>query len=154
MSLKLSAVSKRVVTQGAGEVLLVLLVAVLDVLLERCQALVTPVAVGAGQQLGESIWSSRWQVWVGETGGEKGRGVRERKRSKRSANQWQLMGVLPGMVWEVSLQSALQSAVVSGWHPCPDTHIYIHAHAHVHTHRLWPLLFLYHILRHVKIHTY
>ena len=60
MPLELGAVSKRVVAQGAGEVLLVLLMAVLDVLLKRCQALVAPVAVRAGQQLRESIWSSRW----------------------------------------------------------------------------------------------
>jgi len=62
MPLELGAVGKRVATQRAGEVLLVLLVAVLDVLLQGCQALVAPVAVGAGQQLGKSIWSSRWQV--------------------------------------------------------------------------------------------
>lgn len=69
MPLELGAVGKRVATQGAGEVLLVLLVAVLDVLLQGCQALVAPVAVGAGQQLGKSIWSSRWQVCSPETGG-------------------------------------------------------------------------------------
>lgn len=62
MPFQLSAVSKGVVAQRAGEVLLVLLVPVLDVFLQRSQALVTPVAVGAGQQLGKSIWSSRWQV--------------------------------------------------------------------------------------------
>lgn len=68
MPLKLSAVSKRVVAQGAGEVLLVLLMAVLDVLLQRCQTLVAPVTVGAGQQLGEGIWCSRWQVCTGDSG--------------------------------------------------------------------------------------
>lgn len=76
MPLELSAVSERVVAEGAGEVLLVLLMAVLDVLLQRCQALVAPVTVGAGQQLGKGIWRSRWQVcnrggWregAGETG--------------------------------------------------------------------------------------
>ncbi len=67
MPLKLSAVSKRIVAQGAGEVLLVLLMAVLDVLLQRCQTLVAPVAVGAGQQLGEGIWRSRWQVCTGDS---------------------------------------------------------------------------------------
>lgn len=66
--LQLSAVSKRVVAERAGEVLLVLLMAVLDVLLQRCQALVAPVAVGAGQQLGEGIWRSRWQVCTGDSG--------------------------------------------------------------------------------------
>lgn len=75
MPLELGAVGKRVVTERAREVLLVLLVAVLDVLLEGRQALVAPVAVGAGQQLGEGIWSSRWQVcapgWSGE--GKRGR---------------------------------------------------------------------------------
>lgn len=84
MALQLSAVGERVVAQGAGEVLLVLLMAVLDVLLQRCQTLVAPVAVGAGQQLGEGIWRSRWQVCAGE-----------RRRAKRSANQWQLTGGLP-----------------------------------------------------------
>lgn len=54
MPLELGAVGKRVVTERAREVLLVLLVAVLDVLLEGRQALVAPVAVGAGQQLGEA----------------------------------------------------------------------------------------------------
>lgn len=62
MSLQLSAVSKGVVAKRAGEVLFVLLVPVLDVLLQGSQALITAVAVGAGQQLGKSIWSSRWQV--------------------------------------------------------------------------------------------
>lgn len=72
MPLELGAVGKRVVTERAREVLLVLLVAVLDVLLEGRQALVAPVAVGAGQQLGEGIWSSRWQVCApGRAGGGK-----------------------------------------------------------------------------------
>lgn len=69
MPLELGAVGKRVATKRAGEVLLILLVAILDVLLQRCQALVAPVAVGAGQQLGKSIWSSRWQVCSRETRG-------------------------------------------------------------------------------------
>lgn len=91
MPLELGAVGKRVVTERAREVLLVLLVAVLDVLLEGRQALVAPVAVGAGQQLGEGIWSSRWQVCAPGWGGE-GRGGRKERQAKRSANQWQLMG--------------------------------------------------------------
>lgn len=62
MPLELGAVGKRVATKRAGKVLFILLVAVLDVLLQRRQALVAAVAVGAGQQLGKSIWSSRWQV--------------------------------------------------------------------------------------------
>lgn len=101
MSLKLSAVSERVVAQGAGEVLLVLLMAVLDVLLQRCQTLVAPVAVGAGQQLGEGIWRSRWQVCTGRRrdgaggGWRGGRRKGKGKRAKRSANQWQLTGGLP-----------------------------------------------------------
>lgn len=33
-------------------------------------------------------------------------GGRKERQAKRSANQWQLMGWLPGMVWEESLQSA------------------------------------------------
>lgn len=69
--LQLGAVRERVVAQGAGEVFLVLLMAVLDVLLQRCQALVASVAVGAGQQLGESIWRSRWQVCKEWKGAEK-----------------------------------------------------------------------------------
>lgn len=76
MPLELGAVGKRVVTERAREVLLVLLVAVLDVFLEGRQALVAPVAVGAGQQLGEGIWSSRWQVCApgwGGGGGKRGR---------------------------------------------------------------------------------
>lgn len=85
MPLELGAVGKRVVTERAREVLLVLLVAVLDVLLEGRQALVAPVAVGAGQQLGEGIWSSRWQVCAPGWGGKE-------RQAKRSANQWQLMG--------------------------------------------------------------
>lgn len=84
MPLELGAVGKRVATKRAGEVLLILLVAILDVLLQRCQALVAPVAVGAGQQLGKSIWSSRWQVCSRETRG--------REAGQRSVNQWQLMG--------------------------------------------------------------
>lgn len=77
MPLELGAVGKRVVTERAREVLLVLLVAVLDVLLEGRQALVAPVAVGAGQQLGEGIWSSRWQVCAPGRGGEGGGKERE-----------------------------------------------------------------------------
>lgn len=77
MPLQLSAVGERVVAQGAGKVLLVLLMAVLDVLLERSQTLVAPVAVGAGQQLGEGIWRSRWQVCKRDSrGGEAGQKVR------------------------------------------------------------------------------
>lgn len=43
-------------------------------LLEGRQALVAPVAVGAGQQLGEGIWSSRWQVCTPGCGGRRGGG--------------------------------------------------------------------------------
>lgn len=95
VALQLGAVRERVVAQRAGEVLLVLLMAVLDVLLQRSQTLVASVAVGAGQQLGESIWRSRWQVCK-----ERGRGA------QRSANQWRLMGGMPRVVWELSAQSA------------------------------------------------
>lgn len=77
MPLELGAVGKRVVTERAREVLLVLLVAVLDVLLEGRQALVAPVAVGAGQQLGEGIWSSRWQVCTPGRGRRRGGGGKE-----------------------------------------------------------------------------
>ena len=90
MPLELGAVGERVATKRAGKVLFILLVAVLDVLLQRCQALVAAVAVGAGQQLGKSIWSSRWQVCSREARGE--------ERAKRSVNQWQLMGWLPGLL--------------------------------------------------------
>lgn len=67
MPLELGAVGKRVVAKRTGEVFLVLLMAILDVLLQGGQTLVAPVAVGAGQQLGKSIWSSRWQVFNQET---------------------------------------------------------------------------------------
>lgn len=77
MPLELGAVGKRVATERAREVLLILLMAVLDVLLEGRQALVAPVAVGAGQQLGEGIWSSRWQVCA------PGRGERGRPKGQR-----------------------------------------------------------------------
>lgn len=60
MPLELGAIGKRVVTERARKVLFVLLMAVFDVFLQGCQTLVAPVAVGAGQQLGKSIWSSRW----------------------------------------------------------------------------------------------
>lgn len=77
VALQLGAVGEGVVAERAGEVLLILLMAVLDVLLERRQPLVAPVAIGAGQQLGEGIWRSRWQVWSGGWGrvgeGQKGR---------------------------------------------------------------------------------
>lgn len=105
VALQLGAVGEGVVAERAGEVLLILLMAVLDVLLERRQPLVASVAVGAGQQLGEGIWRSRWQVWSGQAGRRergwfrKGDGRREgrRKRAKRSANQWQPNGGrLPG----------------------------------------------------------
>lgn len=46
-------------------------------LLEGRQALVAPVTVGAGQQLGKGIWSSRWQVCARGWGGGRGRGGRE-----------------------------------------------------------------------------
>lgn len=75
MPLQLCAVGEGLTAQGAGHALLVLLMAVLDVLLERCQPLVAPVAVRAGQQLGECIWSPRWQVCVEEKG---------RKRRRRA----------------------------------------------------------------------
>lgn len=87
MPLELGAVGKRVVTERAREVLLVLLVAVLDVLLEGRQALVAPVAVGAGQQLGEGIWSSRWQVCTPRTGRRKEGGGRRRRRRGRPKGQ-------------------------------------------------------------------
>lgn len=74
VALELRAVGEGVAAEGAGEVLLVLLMAVLDVLLQRSQALVAPVAVGAGQQLGEGIWRSRWQVCNGEEEDGGGRG--------------------------------------------------------------------------------
>lgn len=100
VALQLGAVGEGVVAERAGKVLLVLLMAVLDVLLERRQPLVAPVAVGAGQQLGKGIWRSRWQVWSGGLGRVRRReGGRERrgKRAKRSVNQWQPnRGRLPG----------------------------------------------------------
>lgn len=88
MPLKLSAVSKRVVAQGAGKVLLILLMAVLDVLLQRCQTLVAPIAVGAGQQLGEGIWRSRWQVCTRDSGKRRGEvGETEEEEGEGKAGQ-------------------------------------------------------------------
>lgn len=144
MPLKLSAVSKRVVAQGAGEVLLVLLMAVLDVLLQRCQTLVAPVAVGAGQQLGEGIWRSRWQVCTGDSGGvgegwgkaEEGEGKAGQKVSEsmaangRAAQEW----------YGSYLCNLLHMrATVSGWHPLhydllPTPHTHTHTLVLLHTH--------------------
>lgn len=83
MPLELGAVGERVATKRAGKVLFILLVAVLDVLLQRCQALVATVAVGAGQQLGKSIWSSRWQVCSREA---RGRGAGQKVSKSMAAN--------------------------------------------------------------------
>lgn len=83
MPLELGAVGERVATKRAGKVLFILLVAVLDVLLQRCQALVAAVAVGAGQQLGKSIWSSRWQVCSREA---RGRGAGQKVSKSMAAN--------------------------------------------------------------------
>lgn len=83
MPLELGAVGERVATKRAGKVLLILLVAVLDVFLQRRQALVATVAVGAGQQLGKSIWSSRWQVCSREA---RGRGAGQKVSKSMAAN--------------------------------------------------------------------
>lgn len=62
VTLQLRAAAEGVGAQRAGEALLVLLVAVLDVLLQRRQALVAAVAVPAGEQLGEVIRRAGQQV--------------------------------------------------------------------------------------------
>lgn len=49
-------------TQLAGEALLVVLVAIFDVFLQRCQAFVAAVAVRTGEQLGEVVRCARQQV--------------------------------------------------------------------------------------------
>lgn len=58
VALQLGAVGKAVVAVGAAEALVRLLVAVLDVLLQRAVALVSAGAVRAREQLGEGIRSS------------------------------------------------------------------------------------------------
>lgn len=74
MALQLRAMGEGLGAQRAGDALLVLLVAILDVLLQRRQALVAPVAVRAGQELGEIVWGARWQVCTGK-GWEVSRGA-------------------------------------------------------------------------------
>lgn len=103
VALQLGAVGEGVVAERAGEVLLILLMAVLDVLLERRQPLVAPVAVGAGQQLGEGIWRSRWQVWSSGWGqfgeGQKGKwreGEKGKAGQKVSESMTAKRGRLPG----------------------------------------------------------
>ena len=56
MSLQLCAVGEGVAALGAAEVVLTLLVAQLDVLLQGSAALVAPRAVWAGQELEKSVW--------------------------------------------------------------------------------------------------
>ena len=56
--LQLRAVGEGVAALGAAEVVLALLVAVLDVLLQRGVALVAPGTVGTGEELGERVWSA------------------------------------------------------------------------------------------------
>lgn len=58
MALQLGAVGEAVVAVGAAEALVGLLVAVLDVLLQRAVALVPTGAVRTGEQLGEGVRSS------------------------------------------------------------------------------------------------
>jgi anti-sigma-K factor RskA len=62
VSLQLRAVGEGVAAVGAAEVVLALLVAVLDVLLQGRQPLVAPVAVRAGQELGEVVRRAAGQV--------------------------------------------------------------------------------------------
>lgn len=146
MPLKLSAVSKRVVAQGAGEVLLVLLMAVLDVLLQRCQTLVAPVAVGAGQQLGEGIWRSRWQVCTGDSGRrrrreEEGEGKAGQKVSESMATNGRAaqsgMGVISAIcsTWESQCQAGIRCTTTSSrlTHSTPTrSHFPPHSYKHVH----------------------
>ena len=62
VALQLCAVREGVGAQRAWDALLVLLVAVLDVLLQGRQPLVAPVAVRAGQELGEVVRRAAGQV--------------------------------------------------------------------------------------------
>lgn len=63
MTLELGSICEGVAAQGAAEVVLVLLMAVLDVFLQRREALVASVTIRAGEQLGKSIWRS----WEGKS---------------------------------------------------------------------------------------
>lgn len=60
MAFKLGPVGKGVTAQGAAEIVLVLLMAVLNVFFQRGKALVASVTIWAGEQLGKCIWCS-WE---------------------------------------------------------------------------------------------
>lgn len=73
VTIQLSAVAEGFGAQRAGEALLVPLVAILDVFLQRRQALVAAVAVRTREQLGEVVRRARRQVCRSEVGRGRGR---------------------------------------------------------------------------------
>lgn len=58
MAFKLGSVCEGVTAQGAAEVVLVLLMAVLNVFFQRGKALVASITIWASEQLGKRIWCS------------------------------------------------------------------------------------------------
>lgn len=64
VTLQLRAVAEGVGAQWAGEALLVLLVAILDVFFQRCQTLVAALAVRTGEHLGKGVRCAGQQVWT------------------------------------------------------------------------------------------
>lgn len=63
VTLQLRAAAEGIGAQWAGEALLILLVAILDVFLQRRQPLVAALAVRAGEQLGEVVRRGVQWVW-------------------------------------------------------------------------------------------
>lgn len=62
VTLQLRAVAEGVGAQQAGEALLILLMAILDVFFQRCQTLVAALTVWAGEQLGKGVRCAGQQV--------------------------------------------------------------------------------------------
>lgn len=63
VALQLRAAAKGIGAQRAGKALLILLVAILDVFLQRRQPLVATLAVRAGEQLGKVVRRGVQRVW-------------------------------------------------------------------------------------------
>lgn len=93
------------------------------------------------------LYSRQQEGGSGEEEEEGGKG----KRAKRSANQWQLTGGLPRVVWELSVQSAphesLRVRLASHLLPTPHPHFLSHrtkcVHANVLTNTHAPSSWLY-----------
>lgn len=123
VALQLRPVGEGVAAEGAGEVFLVLLMPVLDVLLQRSQALVAPVAVGAGQQLGKGIWRSRWQVCNGE--GWRRRGAGAGMGGQKVSESMAANGLAAQKSSGSNLCNLLRmGATDPAWHTHTHTHIY------------------------------